>query len=470
MKAVGKKISPRFALRVWLSLVVVCSLVLGGCFKGGDGGEQFYGKVVVPGAQEFRWSDGGLPKVFDPARAAAPPDTDAVRALFEGLTDYEPGTLRPIPAVASRWESDGEGLRWTFYLRANARWSNGDAVTAQDFVRSWQRALRLGERAPHSKLLSNIEGAQWLAAPLQTPAQSGAEEESSRGARGGARAVAPTPTPRAFGVVALDAHTLRVTLQRPDKNFPALVAHPAFRPVHELSVGADLPELREEQTRDGNATDDTAVVTNGAFSLSHLAGDSVELKRAQSYWDAPSVQLERVLFVDESDTESALAAYRAGEVDAVTNATVEPLAVKLLTPYEDFRRDTFAALNYYRFNTSRPPFDDRRVREALALALDIERLSADTLGGATQPAKKFLPAPLSDEEGPADSDAAAVAQGREAAGKDSKSDARDEGKSGGSDEVKSGAGDVSDGVKGLESDAARARALLAEAGYPGGVN
>src|SRR5437763_329960 len=470
MKAVGKKISPRFALRVWLSLVVVCSLLLGGCFKGGDGGEQFYGKVVVPGAQEFRWSDGGLPKVFDPARAAAPPDTDAVRALFEGLTDYEPGTLRPVPAVASRWESDDEGLRWTFHLRTNARWSNGDAVTAQDFVRSWQRALRLGERAPHSKLLSNIEGAQSLAAPLQTSAQSGAEDESARVARGAAKAVAPTPAPHAFGGVALDAHTLRLTLQRPDQNFPALVAHPALRPVHELSVGADLPELREEQTRDGGQSDETAVVTNGAFSLSRLAGDSVELKRAQSYWDAPSVQLERVLFVDRSDTEGALAAYRAGEVDAVTNATVEPLAVKLLTPYEDFRRDTFAALNYYRFNTSRPPFDDRRVREALALALDIERLSADTLGGATQPAKRFLPAPLSDEGAPADSNAAAVAQGREATGSDAESDARDEGESNASDEVKSDAGGVGGGAKGLEHDAARARALLAEAGYPGGVN
>src|SRR5947209_2332426 len=267
----------RLAVCLSLSLALVGSLVFSGCFRSEDG-ERFYGNVSVPAAQEFRWSDGGLPKVFDPARAAAPPDTDAVRALFEGLTDYEPGTLRPVPAVASRWESDGEGLRWTFHLRPDARWSNGDAVTAQDFVRSWQRTLRMGERAPHSKLLSNIEGAQSVADPLQTPAQNGAEEESARGARGAAKSVAPSPTPttRAFGGVALDAHTLRVTLQRPDKNFPALVAHPAFRPVHELSVGADLPELREEQTRDGGATDDTAVVTNGAFSLSRLAGDSVE--------------------------------------------------------------------------------------------------------------------------------------------------------------------------------------------------
>src|SRR5205085_6680999 len=201
MKAVGKKISPRFALRVWLSLVVVCSLVLGGCFNGGDGGEQFYGKVVVPGAQEFRWSDGGLPKVFDPARAAAPPDTDAVRALFEGLTDYEPGTLRPVPAVASRWESSDDGGVWIFHLRPEARWSNGDPVTAQDFVRSWQRTLHLGERAPHAKLLANIEGAQTLVTPLQPPAQRSAAEEAERGNRTGARAASPKP----FGGVALDA-------------------------------------------------------------------------------------------------------------------------------------------------------------------------------------------------------------------------------------------------------------------------
>src|SRR4029078_818248 len=108
-----------------------------------------------------------------------------------------------------------------------------------------------------------------------------------------------------------------------------------------------LPDLKDEQQ--GGAIDEPGIVTNGAFSLSRLAGDSVELARAESYWDAASVQLERVRFVGSRDTESALAAYRAGEVDVVSNAAVEPLAVKLLTPYEDFHRETFAALNYYRF-------------------------------------------------------------------------------------------------------------------------
>ncbi|HEX8354278.1 MAG TPA: ABC transporter substrate-binding protein, partial [Pyrinomonadaceae bacterium] len=146
-------------------------------------------------------------------------------------------------------------------------------------------------------------------------------------------------------------------------------------------------------------------------------------------------------------TEGALAAYRAGEVDVVSNAAVEPLAVKLLTPYEDFRRETFAALNYYRFNTARPPFDDLRVRRALAHALDVPRLSADTLGGSTEPTDRFLPAPA---EGVGESGGGGGGVGRvepsRAAG---------------------GAG----GEPGRPThNVERARKLLEEAGYPGGVN
>ena len=447
MRAAAKKIFERGGAgrrrracaraRLWLSVALSVSLLLGGCFSE-QRGERFYGRVVVPASQEFRWSDGGLPKVFDPARAAAPPDTDAVRALYEGLTDYEPGTLRPVPAAASRWESDDGGRRWTFHLRPDARWTNGDPVTAQDFVRSWQRTLRLGERAPHASLLSNIEGAQTPPADSD-PQTLGVPEQSRR------PQPQPSPSPPPLGVIALDARTLRVTLQRPDGNFPALVAHPVFRPVHELSAGSDLDALREEQKGGRGGPSELGIVTNGAFSLARLAGDSVELERAPGYWDAASVKLERVRFVG-GDAESVLASYRAGEVDAVTNAAVEPLAVKLLTPYEDFRRETFAALNYYRFNTARPPFDDLRVRRALALAVDVERLSADTLGGATEPARGFLP-PVSAGVGEG---AVKGGPGRGAAEADA-------------DEDDAGA------VR-LVHDVGRARRLLEAAGYPGGVN
>lgn len=370
----------------------ICSLVLAiclthtGCFTGNESA-TFYGRVAPPRAQEFRWSNGGLPQTFDPAFAAAPPDTDAVRALFEGLTDHDPRTLAPVPAVATRWESSDDGRVWTFHLRENARWSNGEKVTAEDFVRSWERTLKIGPLAPHTELLNNIEGA--------TPAEVSAP-------------------PARFGARAIDEHTLQVTLHRPDDSFPALVAHPVFRPVK-------VPDADQTSRLDSND-----LISNGAFLLSATESDKVQLERAKTYWDDASVALDRVTFVNTVDAEAALSAYESGEVDAVTNVPFEPLALKLLTPYKDFRRSTFGALNYYGFNTSREPFDDVRVREALALAIDRERVSRDDLQGATEPAGKFLPDAISGEK------------------------------------------PVVNQTELLEYDVNKARELLAEAGYPDG--
>ncbi len=141
--------------------------------------EPYYGRVLVPRAQEFRWSNGGLPRVFDPAFAAAPPDSDAVRALFEGLTEQDPRTLQPIPAVAARWETSPDARVWTFHLRPDARWSNGDPVTAHDFVRSWQRVLLLGDRAPHARLLENIAGTRASDQEENAPSVAPGEGEAS---------------------------------------------------------------------------------------------------------------------------------------------------------------------------------------------------------------------------------------------------------------------------------------------------
>jgi oligopeptide transport system substrate-binding protein len=130
--------------------------------------------------------------------------------------------------------------------------------------------------------------------------------------------------------------------------------------------------------------------------------------------------------VNTASAEDALSAYKSGEIDAVTNAPFEPLGLKLLAPYKDFHRSTFGALTYYAFNTAHEPFDDVRVREALALAIDRERVSRDDLGGATEPAGKFLPESMSGEK------------------------------------------PVVDKAELLEHDVNKARELLAEAGYPNG--
>lgn len=345
--------------------------------------EPYYGRVVVPRSQEFHWSDGGLPQTFDPAFAAAPPDTDLVRAIFEGLTDYDPRTLTPVPAVAIRWEPSSDGRVWTFYLRDDAHWSNGESVTASDFVRSWRRTMRIGDLAPHTDLLANIEGAN-IETPAavdapRTPVLPSGKQVEPEANETNAKSAGARSASEHFGVEAVSDRVLRVRLRRPDLNFPALVAHPVFRPV----------KLKDESVVTRLVAND--LVSNGAFSLAKTAGERVLLERANNYWDKGQVALQSVEFVGQKDAESALAAYRAGEVDAVTNAAFEPLAIKLLTPYEDFRRNTYGALTYYTFNTTRAPFDDVRVREALAIGMDRDRISADELGGATEPAKHFLP-------------------------------------------------------------------------------
>ena len=376
----------RFPVWTAASLLLFLSISHPGCFTG-EHVDPYYGRVVVPNSQDFRWIDGGLPQTFDPAFAAAPPDTDVIRAIFEGLTDYEPRTLTPVPAVATRWESSNGGRMWTFYLREDARWSNGDPVTANDFVRSWKRTVKIGELAPHTELLSNIEGANaatsisFAQPPRQTSEEKKATDRKTQNS-------SHSGLEQQFGAEAIAAHVLRVHLLRPDMNFPALVAHPVFRPV-KIKEG-------EFVTKIGPAE----LVSNGAFLLSKTEPDRVLLERADNYWGKSEVTLERVEFISANDAESALAAYHAGEVDAVTNAAFEPLALKLLAPYQDFRRATYGALTYYSFNTSHPPFDDVRVREALAIAIDRERISEDEMGGATEPAKKFLPDLLTDSMKP----------------------------------------------------------------------
>ncbi|MCA1631311.1 MAG: peptide ABC transporter substrate-binding protein [Acidobacteria bacterium] len=415
--------------RAWAALALSLSLAVagGGCFTG-ESGETFYGRVVVPRAQEFRWSDGGLPRVFDPARAAAPPDTDAVRALYEGLTDYDPRTLLAVPAAAARWEASKDGDVWTFYLRDDSRWSNGESVTAEDYARSWRRTLRLGDAAPHAALLDNlVEKREGEAAAPPTRDRGAAGDDGNDADVPPQHDAEPVKTDEPkLAVEVVGERVLRVRLRRPDPNLPTLLAHPIFRPVHASTVETETPTVAPalSQPAPEKISAPHALVTNGAFRLGEANDERVVLERQPGYWDVQRVALERVRFVAARDTESSLAAYGAGEADAVTNANIEPAGLKVLASYQDFRRSTFGALTYYDFNSTRPPFDDVRVRQALALAIDRERLAEDTLGGATVPAEKFLP--------------------------------------------ETGSKEQNDKDESLGYDPNRARRLLAEAGYPGG--
>lgn len=374
--------------------------------------EPFYADAKPPQKKEFRWSNGKTPKSFDPALAAAAPETDIVRAIYDGLTDNDSKSLQIVPALAEKWEASGDFKTWTFHLRKDAKWTNGEIIKAEDFVRSWKRLAEMGEKVSHYKLLTNIVGMQKAEPKPEIPATENQEIDSvSKNAANQNPPFLQTqpnnnlsikpltnssvpaepkndllvkkepekPVEPKFGVEAINENTLKVSLIKPDKEFPALVANPIFRPI--FGDGEIF----------GDGKLNAAIVTNGAFRIFSIGQDGITLDRSENYWNKSSVELERVKIVPLESAEKALQAYKNGELDAVTNAYFEPLALKLLTPFDDFKRTTHSAVNFYEFNLQKPPFDDAKVREALAISIERERLTQDEMEGATEPALSFMP-------------------------------------------------------------------------------
>ncbi len=382
--------------------------------------EPFYSQTAPPQKKEFRWSNGKMPKSFDPALAAAPPETDLVRAVFEGLTDTNSKTLEAIPSVAEKWTASEDYKIWTFYLRKDAKWSNGERVTAPDFVRSWKRLSEMSDKVAHRKLLENIVGIRVLPGEVPTTIIQGTEVDilskpsanqnlpilkglsntntvqkteikppppttsdnpilKPESPKSENAAKPKTPPEVKFGAEAVNDFTLRVSLNKPDKDFPALVAHPMFRPIYGDGKDFEAGKLN------------AAIVTNGAFRIFSIGPDQITLDRAEHFWGKDKVELERVSFVMKENAEKALEAYRNGEIDAITNVEFEPLALKLLAPYDDFQQTTHSALNFYEINRNKKPFDDQRVREALAISIERERLSEVEMEDSTKPALNFLP-------------------------------------------------------------------------------
>ncbi|HEX8289935.1 MAG TPA: peptide ABC transporter substrate-binding protein [Pyrinomonadaceae bacterium] len=371
--------------------------------------EPFYAETKPPQKKEFRWSNGKMPKSFDPARASAAPETDVVRALFDGLTETDAKTLKAIPAIAAEWDSSEDFRVWTFKLRRDAKWTNGKPVTAFDFVRSWKRLSEMSEQVSHPELLQNIVGMPGIKASdepvlddsadflltqlsiektplLQNQVNSNKVVEPPNLGKSEDKTIETKTNQKAdakpemkFGVEAVGDHALKVTLIKPDKDFPSLVAHPIFRPVY-----GDGKDFEADKLNAG-------VVTNGAFRIASIGQDGVTLDRFEDYWNGDKVEIERVRFIPTENAETALESYRAGEIDALTNVNFEPLVLKLLTSYNDFRRTRHGALNFYEFNRKNAPFNDPRVRQALAISIERERLTEGDMEGATEPALGFLP-------------------------------------------------------------------------------
>lgn len=291
--------------------------------------------------QVLRLSQRNEPATLDPQRASLPDEFFIIRALSEGLVTPNPAGGQPLPAAAERWETSADGLTWIFRLRRDAAWSNGDTVTAHDFVFTIRRALDPATAAPKATLFLSIQDA-----------------------------------------TAPDDHTLILTLRRPQPDLLALAASGPWLPVHPATV----TRLGDAWTQPGH------FVGNGPFILTEWQPNQhITVGKNPRYWNAASVKLDGIRFLafDNGDTEER--AFRAGQVDVTMAVPATKLAAYRAAQPPVLHTVPLHETRYLALNTTRPPLDDARVRRALSLALDRRTLCDKVLLGGQRPAYTFIP-------------------------------------------------------------------------------
>lgn len=303
------------------------------------------------------------PADLDPQVIYAWTDQNIDNALFEGLTWIDERTTRPIPAAARSWDESPDGLVYTFHLRPNGRWSNGDPVTAGDFVYAFHRILTPTFGAFYSYMLWPIRNARAY--------NLGRITDFSR-----------------VGVKALDPLTLRVTLERPTPYLPALAAHATWMPLRRATIEkfGRFDQRGTRWTRPGN------LVGNGAFVLkTWIPNGRIVVERNPWYWNAARVRLRRIVYypIESSDTEEF--AFLSGQLQVTHGLPINRIAAYRRDHPELLRIDPILASFYLFVNVHRPPLDRVLLRRALSLAIDRRAIAQDVLLGSRRPAFAMTP-------------------------------------------------------------------------------
>ena len=281
-----------------------------------------------------------------------------IRDLFEGLMSQDAeGNL--VPGVATGFEASNENKTYTFTLRDNAKWSNGDPVTAHDFVFAWQRAVDPATASPYGWYieLTEMVNAKEILAGEKPPSE--------------------------LGVKALDDHTLQVDLNIPLPYFPAMTTYATLFPTHKATIEAHGADWTKPEN----------MVSNGAYVLTELVLNEYHTREKNPmYWDADNVIMEKVTGLVINDSNQALTRYKAGELDHL-----EPLpagqfpALKEEMPNEATSVPRLCSY-YYTYNhrdDAEPALKDVRVRQALSYAIDRDVIVNQVLKGGQWPAYNF---------------------------------------------------------------------------------
>jgi oligopeptide transport system substrate-binding protein len=311
--------------------------------------------------------NGQEPESLDPALVTGIAEMRITKALFEGLLRLDPRTARPIPALAERWEISPDGKRYTFYLRTNAAWSTGQPITTADVAYSWMRALSPTTAGDYAGQLFYLKNAEAF--------YTGKVPASDVGIR------APSP------------YVLEVELEQPVAFFLDLCALPTLTVV---------PRQFIEKYGD-RWLNQRGLPCSGAFQLvAWRLNDKVRVRKNQHYWDVANTQSELVDILPASSANVALNLYETGVADVVWDKDLVPseLLDKLLQR-ADFHSFTYLGTYFYRFNVTRKPFDDPRVRKAFALVTNKERIVTKLTKGGEKAADHYVPDGVANYESPA---------------------------------------------------------------------
>lgn len=301
--------------------------------------------------------NGAEPETLDPALITGQPEGRVVNALFEGLLRFDRHG-RSTPGVAASWEVSADHLTYTFHLRPDAKWSDGQPVMARDFVESWRRTLDPVTASAYSYQLFAVKGAEDFA--------TGKEKDFAK-----------------VGAEAQDPLTLKVTLARPTPYFLDLCAFPTLYPVR-----VDLiARYGDDWVKPGR------LVGNGSFVLEDWRiNDSIRLKKNPLYWDAAHVQLASVNVLPISKANVAYNFYAAGQADLIMDKGLAPPSLlDALKPRPDFHAAPFLGTFFLRFNCAKGPFTDPRVRKAFSMAIDRKRITDKITRAGESTALSFVP-------------------------------------------------------------------------------
>jgi len=296
------------------------------------------------------------PESVDPHKSRSVQAAEVLRDIGEGLLSYS-ATGELVGGVADEWTVSEDGLTYTFHLRGNARWSNGDAVTAEHFAFSFRRLVDPATAAFYAQMLESIANVKAIVA---------GEKPSSD-----------------LGVNALDEQTLVITLERPTPYLLSLLSYPSTFPVHPGSVA----EHGDEFTRPGN------LLSNGAYILTAWEPGSVlTLSRNEHYWnnDATAIDVVNHHVLTQEMTE--LNRYRAGELHITGNVPPDSFKQMRSERPDELHVAPYLGVYYYGFNLTRPPFKDNpQLREALSMAVDRDVLVEQIMGRGEAPAYSWVP-------------------------------------------------------------------------------